>query len=168
MKNELYDCAWVLRNLWKRNTLFSTNLPIPNTLLIERGAVDYTWLYTSKRGVVRRKSAEKCQIPSILGNFFKETSAFLVEKNQFFQITKQPAINKVVEMSLDDHSALVSVSSTKRLYVTYSENTPHRFMQDYKTSRTSLQSQYFKDRLSVLSKQVVNVLENSTTNILSV
>lgn len=74
--------AWVFKSLWKEDSMFSSKLPILDTLLYERqNPNSFTWLFTDKSGFVAKKSAIHTNFDDILFMFFgQDLSTYKAEK----------------------------------------------------------------------------------------
>ena len=87
------DCVWLLSNLWKAGLLFPPKIPLPDTLLTDSASVTgLKWLFTDKRGSLKRKTQDHCSFDQVLRRFTSTSPrdsivASLITRNDFRPLT---------------------------------------------------------------------------------
>lgn len=87
------DCVWLLHSLWRAGLLFPPKVPLPDTLLADSTSLSgLKWLFTDKRGVLKRKHQDHCAFDQVLRKFTNSQPrdavvASLISRNEFRSLT---------------------------------------------------------------------------------
>jgi hypothetical protein len=141
---ESRPATWVLRNLWKANSICATKLPILDTIFRdERSLSGLYWLFTSSDGIIRKKSESNSHMDEVKNRFLTHHMALrssddqeallkerkqdpivasIIDRNSFSPMTRSVFIEVVNAQSIDSNQAVQSLrpalgNATSRLIV---------------------------------------------------
>ncbi|CAG9314687.1 unnamed protein product [Blepharisma stoltei] len=113
---ESKSCAWVLQQLWRPNSIEFCQVPLLDTIFIEKSVGSpYKWLFTDKNGIVKKKTSQNSTIDVITAKFTAvplrdsntaQLFAYLIVGNDFRKLSRKDFLDILHHQDIKDDEAI--------------------------------------------------------------
>ncbi|CAG9335981.1 unnamed protein product [Blepharisma stoltei] len=186
-----FNCVWFLNQLWKESSLFNAKIPLADTLLFDsESPTNYKWLFTDRKGYIKKKHSENVKLDKIFLAFLNHTmtssgsdneimnpedpGVIYIRDNTFKLLDKKMSFAQLMAQSLLNNEAMQAftagpehiysryIVNFKKSEGKYIYNCSKEYIKREIQEKTKVYAQNYIDKLTEITETALRVIEKNS------